>query len=52
MDKEVENFINECKACQGNAIAPNPKPLNISELPKGSWIDLSYDFFGSLASGD
>ena len=24
----------------------------MSELPKGSWVDISCDFFGPLASGD
>ena len=50
-NKEVENFINECIACQANTKVPYPTPFNMSELPKGPWVDICY-FFGSLSSGD
>ena len=43
MHKEVENFINECIACQVNTKLPNPTPLSTSELPKGPLVDISCD---------
>ena len=52
MDKKVESYINECIACQANTKIPNPAPLNMSELPKGPWVDISCNLFGSLVSGD
>ena len=50
--REKVYFINECIVCQANTKVPNPTPLNMSELPKEPWVDISCDFFGPLASGD
>ena len=52
IDKEAEKFCKTCHGCQVVSRPKNPKPLQMTELPKGPWQDIAIDFVGPLPSGD
>ena len=52
MDKAVEREVESCIPCQVNTNRSFKERINMSELPKGPWLDLSLDFCGPLPSGE
>ena len=54
IDKQVEEQINNCLACQASTHDTKSKmePLKMSELPEGPWQKVDIDFCGPFPSGD
>lgn len=48
----VEKMIKHCIPCQAATSQNHMEPLNMSELPKGPWQNVSIDFTGPFPSGD
>ena len=51
LDTAVDNAVRRCILCQANTTRQHTEPLNMSNLPRGPWINLSIDFCGPLPSG-
>ncbi|KAK7099536.1 hypothetical protein V1264_003664 [Littorina saxatilis] len=52
MDKAVELEVESCIPCQANTNRSQKEPMNMFDLPRGPWLELSLDFCGPLPSGD
>ena len=52
MDKAVERYISECKACQVVGKDGNPEPLRIHSLPDRPWQVIHMDVCGPFPNGD
>ena len=52
IDEMVEKMIKYCIPCQAATSQNHMEPLNMSELPKGPWQNVSIDFTGPFPSGD
>ena len=46
------NSVKRCIPCQANSTRRETKPLAISTLPRGPWLELSIDFCGPLPTGE
>ena len=44
IDKLVEDQIKSCLPCQAVCLTPQREPLQMSELPKSAWVEVSVDF--------
>lgn len=51
MDKDVENYVKSCHACQITGQFSHPEPLEPTKLPTGPWHYLAIDLLGPLPSG-
>lgn len=51
MDKNVENYVKSCHACQITGQFSHPEPLEPTKLPTGPWQYLAIDLLGPLPSG-
>lgn len=52
IDKMVENIVSKCIPCQANSNRTSSEPLQMSELPRGAWQQLSVDFCGPIPTGE
>ncbi len=52
MDKKAEEIISQCIYCAANTPQNIYEPLQMSELPKSKWLNLSADFYGPLPTGE
>ncbi len=52
IDEKVEKMIQHCIPCQAATTQNHMKPLQMSELPKGQWENVSIDFTGPFPSGE
>ena len=52
IDKSIETMIRECPPCPATMLEERREPLNMSELPEGSWQQVSMDFCGPLPAGE
>lgn len=44
MDREVEEFVKKCVACQLTAGLPRPEPIELTDLPEKPWDYVAIDF--------
>ena len=51
MASKIDKLSKSCLACQANADKKNFHPLQMSDLPSGTWIVTSMDFYGPLPDG-
>lgn len=51
LDKQVEQFVKQCKACSMVSTLDPPEPMSRTEMPDRPWKDLAADFVGPLPSG-
>ena len=51
IDSAVDDAVRRCIPCQANTTRQDSEPLNMLNLPRGLWINLSIDFCGPLPSG-
>ena len=51
IDTAVDDAVRRCIPCQANTTRQHAEPLNMSNLPRGLWINLSIDFCDPLPSG-
>lgn len=51
LDKEVEKYVKQCKACTLVSALDPPMPIHSTKLPDRAWVDLAADFLGPLPSG-
>ena len=52
VDRDVENQIKSCHACQVVSAGNPPDPVVPSELPSGPWQDVSLDLCGPFPTGE
>ena len=52
MDKDINEYVSNCRGCQVSVNDNSREPLIITELPKSPWESVSTDFYGPLPSGD
>ena len=52
IDKEVQEVVGECIACQANGADKHPNPLQMSPLPPEPWHTIHIDFCGPFPNGD
>ena len=52
IDAAVEESVKRCIPCQTNSTRRETKPLAMSTLPRGPWLELSIDFCGPLPTGE
>ena len=52
MDKQAEQLIRSCHACQAVSPGNPPDPVVSSELPLGPWEDVSLDLCGPFPTGE
>ena len=52
IDKQIEQYIRNCKACQLVSKDGKPEPLNISSLPDRPWQIVHTDVCGPFPNGD
>ena len=48
MDKNVEEIIAKCLACELNDTSSYAQPIKSTKLPAKAWIELAMDFFGPI----
>ena len=51
IDKLFEKCVAECIPCQATTQVKNSEPLQMTNLPKGPWQNVSVDFCGPFPSG-
>lgn len=51
MDRNVEEFVRECRGCNLVSAPEAPEPLVRREMPNGPWQDVAVDFLGPLPDG-
>ena len=51
IDTAVEDAVRHCIPCQANTNQRSAEPLNMSDLPRGPWLNLSIDFCGPIPTG-
>ena len=51
IDTAVDDAVRRCIPCQANTTRQHTEPLNMSNLPRDLWINLSIDFCDPLPSG-
>ncbi|XP_055523140.1 uncharacterized protein K02A2.6-like [Wyeomyia smithii] len=51
MDREVENFVRNCRGCILVAAPDAPEPMTRKQLPDGPWKEIAIDFLGPLPEG-
>ena len=52
IDKEVEHYVKNCKACLLMSSENRPEPLNPTPLPDRPWQHIAVDICGPLPSGE
>jgi len=52
IDRQTEQAVKACIACQATTPEYRSEPLSMSKLPDDEWTELSADFLGPLPSGD
>ena len=52
IDKDVEKYIQECRACQLVGKESTPEPLKVSSLPDRPWQVINVDICGPFPNGD
>ena len=52
IDAAVEDSVKRCIPCQANSTRRETQPLAMSTLPRGTWLELSIDFWGPLPTGE
>ena len=52
MDTMVEKHVGKCLACQSTKPCHTREPLQMTDLPRGSWKKVSVDFAGPLRNKD
>ena len=52
MKSEVEEFVARCHDCQVVGSLPTPTPLQMTEIPKESWLMVGCDLCGPFPSGE
>ena len=52
IDKDTEQYVRLCHACQLVGQATPPEPLMPNELPQGKWQDLPLDLLGPMPTGE
>lgn len=52
LDKEVENFVKNCRDCLLVTIEDRPPPMKRHRFPEGPWQCLAIDLMGPLPSQD
>ena len=52
IDKDVENLVNDCVACQATGPAVPPPPAQITDLPTMPWRSLHVDFCGPFPTSE
>ena len=50
-DTAVDDAVRRCIPCQANTTRQHTEHLNMLNLPRVTWINLSIHFFGPLTSG-
>ena len=50
-DAAVTETVQRCIPCQANTSRRRVEPLNMSDLPRGPWLNLNIDFCGPLLLG-
>lgn len=51
IDKQVEEMMRKCLACQANVDRPKLEPMRPSSMPEGPWQEVSADHYGPLEDG-
>lgn len=51
MDREVENFVRNCRGCILVSAPDVPEPMTRKQLPDGPWKEIAIDFLGPLPEG-
>ena len=52
MDKDIENLVNTCPSCQKLSKTQTPTPVQMTNLPKAPWSQITADFYGPLPTGE
>ena len=52
MDKQVEDVISRCLACELNDTSSKNQPIRSSVIPNRAWKELVMDFFGPIPNGN
>ena len=52
MDKDINEYVSNCRGCQLSINDNSREPLIMTELPKPPWESVSTDFYGPLPSGE
>ena len=52
IDRDIENSIQNCIACQASTLKNCKEPLKMTELPSGPWEHVAVDFKGPVPSGE
>ena len=52
MDRDIEKYISECRACQLVGKDGKPEPLRINSLPDRPWQVIHMDICGPFPNGD
>lgn len=51
LDKEVENFVKNCRGCILVSAPDAPEPMTRKQMPAGPWQEIAVDFLGPLPEG-
>ena len=51
IDRNVEDFVKDCRGCNLVSAPQSPEPLVRREMPNGPWQDVAVDFLGPLPEG-
>lgn len=52
VDRDVENYVKNCRSCILVGVQDPPEEMNRKKLPSAPWEDICVDFLGPLPSGD
>ena len=52
MDKDINEYVSNCRGCQVSVNDNSREPLIMTELPKSPWESVATDFYGPLPSGE
>ncbi|KXJ77162.1 hypothetical protein RP20_CCG008218 [Aedes albopictus] len=51
MDREVEDFVRNCRGCILVSAPDAPEPMTRKRMPAGPWQEIAVDFLGPLPEG-